>query len=67
MEQGDYLVRYLRGKGVPEQRKSRHEYLSHYGLDQAYVYVLVSGVVKASTSTSSTYKAQVRCPCFATR
>lgn len=50
MEQGDYLVRYLRGKGVPEQRKSRHEYLSHYGLDQAYVYVLVSGVVKASVT-----------------
>ena len=39
-----------RGKGVPEQRKSRHEYLSHYGLDQAYVYVLVSGVVKASVT-----------------
>ena len=50
MEQGDYLVRYLRGKGVPEQRKSRHEYLSYYGLDQAYVYVLVSGVVKASVT-----------------
>ena len=50
MGQSDYLVRYLRAKGVPEQRKSRHEYLSHYGLDQAYVYVLVSGVVKASVT-----------------
>ena len=50
MEQGDYLVRYLRQRGVPEVRKTRREYLSHYGLDQEYVYVLVSGVVKASVT-----------------
>ncbi len=50
MEQGDYLVRYLRRRGVPEVRKTRREYLSHYGLDQEYVYVLVSGVVKASVT-----------------
>lgn len=31
-------------------RKARHEYLSYYGFDQEYVFVLVEGVVKASVT-----------------
>ncbi len=49
-EESGYLVEYLRKKGFSETRKTRHEYLSYYGLDQEYVYVLVSGVVKASVT-----------------
>ena len=35
-------------RGLPLVTKARHEYLSYYGLDQASVYVLADGVVKAS-------------------
>lgn len=45
-EESGYLVEFLRKKGFSEARRTRHEYLSYYGLDQEYVYVLVSGVVK---------------------
>ena len=72
-EESSYLVDYLRKKGFAETRKLRHEYLSYYGLDQEYVYVLVSGVVKTSVtlreanSTSSISRAPARCRCCATR
>lgn len=45
-EESGYLVEFLRKKGFSETRKTRHEHLSYCGLDQEYVYVLVSGVVK---------------------
>ena len=46
----DYLVDFLRERGFHEMRKARHEYLSYYGFDQEYVFVLVEGVVKASVT-----------------
>lgn len=49
-EESRYLVDYLRKKGFAQTRKLRHEYLSYYGLDQEYVCVLVSGVVKTSVT-----------------
>lgn len=49
-ESHDYLVDFLKEKGYPEVRKTRHEYLSYYGLDQSSVCILVSGVVKASVT-----------------
>lgn len=49
-ESHDYLVDFLQEKGFPGVRKTRHEYLSYYGLDQSSVCVLVSGVVKASVT-----------------
>ena len=42
-ESHDYLVDFLKEKGYPEVRKTRHEYLSYYGLDQSSVCILVSG------------------------
>ena len=49
-ESHDYLVDFLKEKGYPEVRKTRHEYLSYYGLDQSSVCILVSGVVEASVT-----------------
>ena len=46
--QDDALLAFLQEQGVPLVTKARHEYLSYYGLDQASVYVLAEGVVKAS-------------------
>ena len=50
IERSDYLVDFLRERGFHEMRKARHEYLSYYGFDQEYVFVLVEGVVKASVT-----------------
>ena len=50
IERSDYLVDFLREWGFHEMRKARHEYLSYYGFDQEYVFVLVEGVVKASVT-----------------
>lgn len=46
----DYLVEYLRAQGFHEMTKTRHEYLSYYGFDQEFVFVLVEGVVRASVT-----------------
>lgn len=48
VQDGAYLVSYFKRRGAPVARKHRREYLSYYGLGTSSVYVLVSGVVKAS-------------------
>lgn len=49
-EESDYLVEFLRERGFHEMSKARHEYLSYYGFDQEYAFVLVRDVVKASVT-----------------
>lgn len=43
-----YLLEFLEKKDIPTVHKSRHTYLTYYGLEQQNTYVLKEGVVKTS-------------------
>ena len=43
-----YLMEFLEKKEIPTVHKLHHAYLTYYGLDQKYTYVLKEGVVKTS-------------------
>lgn len=44
----NYLVDFLERQNTPIIKKKKHMYLAYRGLEQAYTYVLIDGVVKTS-------------------
>ena len=44
----NYLVDFLERQNTPVIKKKKHMYLAYRGLEQAYTYVLIDGVVKTS-------------------
>ena len=42
----EYLLNFLKEKNVATIKKKKHTYLTYYGLEQQYTYVLKDGVVK---------------------
>ncbi|MCI1965402.1 MAG: Crp/Fnr family transcriptional regulator [Oscillospiraceae bacterium] len=48
MTDAEYLLFFLQKKYAPVVRKARHTYLTYYGVEQQYTYVLKKGVVKTS-------------------
>lgn len=42
------LVAFLNQQKTPIIEKRRHDYLSYYGLEERYVYILFQGIVKTS-------------------
>lgn len=43
-----YLLSFLSQKNIPTITRERHTYLTYYGLEQQYTYVLKEGVIKTS-------------------
>ena len=43
-----YLIDFLEKENTPIIKKKKHMYLAYRGLEQAYTYVLIDGVVKTS-------------------
>ena len=43
-----YLLSYLSQRNIPTITRTRHAYLTYYGLEQQYTYILKEGVVKTS-------------------
>lgn len=48
MNTENYLVDFLERQNTPIIKKKKHMYLAYRGLEQAYTYVLIDGVVKTS-------------------
>ena len=48
MNTENYLVDFLEKQNTPIIKKKKHMYLAYRGLEQAYTYVLIDGVVKTS-------------------
>ena len=48
MNTENYLVDFLERQNTPVIKKKKHMYLAYRGLEQAYTYVLIDGVVKTS-------------------
>lgn len=44
----NYLLDFLSKKNTPTITRKRHTYLTYYGLEQQYTYVLKDGVIKTS-------------------
>ena len=44
----EYLIQFLEKENTPIIKKKKHMYLAYRGLEQAYTYVLIDGVVKTS-------------------
>ena len=44
----EYLINFLEKENTPIIKKKKHMYLAYRGLEQAYTYVLIDGVVKTS-------------------
>lgn len=44
----NYLIDFLERENTPIIKKKKHMYLAYRGLEQAYTYVLIDGVVKTS-------------------
>ena len=43
-----YLLSFLSQRNIPTITRKRHAYLTYYGLEQQYTYILKEGVVKTS-------------------
>ena len=43
-----YLLSFLTQKNIPTITRKHHTYLTYYGLEQQYTYVLKEGVIKTS-------------------
>ncbi len=43
-----YLLSFLTQKNIPTIIRKHHTYLTYYGLEQQYTYVLKEGVIKTS-------------------
>lgn len=43
-----YLLSFLSQRNIPTITRKRHTYLTYYGLEQQYTYILKEGVVKTS-------------------
>ncbi len=48
MNSEEYLIQFLEKENTPIIKKKKHMYLAYRGLEQAYTYVLIDGVVKTS-------------------
>lgn len=48
MNNEQYLINFLEKENTPIIKKKKHMYLAYRGLEQAYTYVLIDGVVKTS-------------------